>query len=399
MRRRTRDRARGRRASLLALAVALALPVGLRAGRAAGTTPTPALFVPLEISAALPLPEDLLRSTLAARMIGTGRYVGALTGRTEATALQCVRSVNRDTTAAECWVRVGQGQGAEVMVTGRIRGEPQRCTLTLELSRLESRITERMHVARVSPCDEDGLLAELERGAAVLVGGAAPVVRPPPAPTPPPPAEDPPSQRANTEGASALPVGDSPSRGPLDALVTLVVFSEFQCPYCGRMADTLRAVQEAHPGELRVVFKHFPLRFHSRAPYAAQAAAAAGAQGKFWAMHDLLFAAPGRLDAQSIEERARDIGLDLGRFREELRSGRWKARVEMDQDLGRRLGVSGTPTTFINGRRFVGATPRAGVEAAFERARDEARRALERGVPRGRLYEHLSATVRPAEGD
>jgi protein-disulfide isomerase len=151
--------------------------------------------------------------------------------------------------------------------------------------------------------------------------------------------------------------GAAPSKGPADAPLVLVVFSDFQCPFCKRVEPTLAEVEKHYPGKVRVVWKNYPLPFHANAEPAAEAAMAADAQGKFWPMHDRLFANNTALDRESLENYAAAIGLDLPRFRADLDAGRWKARVEADKQEGTELGVVGTPAVFINGRKIAGAYP------------------------------------------
>ena len=151
--------------------------------------------------------------------------------------------------------------------------------------------------------------------------------------------------------------GDAPSKGPADAPLVLVVFSDFQCPFCKRVEPTLAEIEKHYAGKVRVVWKNFPLPFHNNAEPAAEAAMAADAQGKFWPMHDRLFAHNTELDRESLENDAAAIGLDLPRFRADLDAGRWKARIEADKQEGSELGVVGTPAVFINGRKIAGAYP------------------------------------------
>lgn len=155
----------------------------------------------------------------------------------------------------------------------------------------------------------------------------------------------------------AVPIGVSPSLGSPDAPVTVVVFSDFQCPYCAQFAlGTMPQLEGLiATGQVRFVYKHFPLATHAQAPLAAQAAACAQDQGRFWEYHDLLYANQDGLEMDDLESYARDLDLDTGRFEECLESGARASAVAQDQALGRQLGVTGTPTFFFNGRRVVGA--------------------------------------------
>jgi protein-disulfide isomerase len=151
--------------------------------------------------------------------------------------------------------------------------------------------------------------------------------------------------------------GDAPAKGPANAPLVLVVFSDFQCPFCQRVEPTLAELESHYRGKVRIVWKNFPLPFHANAAPAAEAAMAAEAQGKFWPMHDKLFAHNTELDRESLENYAAALGLDLPRFRADLDAERYKARIEADKQEGSDLGVVGTPAVFINGRKIAGAYP------------------------------------------
>jgi protein-disulfide isomerase len=153
-----------------------------------------------------------------------------------------------------------------------------------------------------------------------------------------------------------VPAG-APSRGPDTARVTVVVWSDFQCPFCARGAQTLRQLQEQYGKDVRLVFRNDPLPFHRDAPLAAAAALAAQEQGRFWEYHDALFAHQGALDRASLERYAQDLGLDLVRFRQALDSKKFEASLAGDTEAANRAGVSGTPTFFVNGHRVMGAQP------------------------------------------
>jgi protein-disulfide isomerase len=150
---------------------------------------------------------------------------------------------------------------------------------------------------------------------------------------------------------------DAPSRGPSTAKVTVVAWSDFQCPYCARGSMTLRELSSRYGDRIRLVFRNQPLPMHDRAKEAAAAALAANDQGKFWEYHDALFAHPDQLDRASLERRAQELGLDVIRFRASMDSQRTKDRLSADLADAQRLGVTGTPTFFVNGRRITGAQP------------------------------------------
>ncbi|HYO71947.1 MAG TPA: thioredoxin domain-containing protein, partial [Archangium sp.] len=164
-----------------------------------------------------------------------------------------------------------------------------------------------------------------------------------------------------------IEVGNAPSRGPKNALITIVAFSDFECPFCGRVLPTLKQIEDQYPGKVRVAFKNQPLPFHANAKPAAAASLAAHEQGKFWEYHDKLFQNQRALDRASLEKYAQELGLNMGQFKTALDSGKYDAQVTADMNEATRVGVNGTPTFFINGRSVVGAQP----FEAFKRIIDE----------------------------
>jgi len=139
--------------------------------------------------------------------------------------------------------------------------------------------------------------------------------------------------------------------GPADARVTLVEFGDFECPFCGAAYPELQRVLRELGPKVRFVFRHFPLgEQHPHAPHAAEVAEAAGAQNKFWQMHDLLYQRQAALGDEDLVRYARELGLDADRVRRELAAHTHAARVHADFLSGVRSGVSGTPRFFINGR-------------------------------------------------
>ncbi|HTB74907.1 MAG TPA: thioredoxin domain-containing protein [Polyangiaceae bacterium] len=159
-------------------------------------------------------------------------------------------------------------------------------------------------------------------------------------------------ERFDAASAKAIAVEGSPSRGPETAPVTVVEFADFECPFCQRIAPELDALWEKRQTAVRFVYKFMPLSMHPHGESAARAAIAAQAQGKFWEMHDKLFANGEHLDDVDILKYATAIGLDLDRFRADLQSPATKARLDADRKLGDALKVKGTPTIFINGREY-----------------------------------------------
>jgi protein-disulfide isomerase len=157
------------------------------------------------------------------------------------------------------------------------------------------------------------------------------------------------------EDPVTIPTAGSPVRGPADAAVTLVEFSDFQCPYCSVAVGKLNAVLEAYPGKVKLIFKEFPLDTHSHAAMAAQAAIAAHQQGRFWQMHDALFTHRRDLSAPVLVALGREIGLDMKRYAADFNSAETRKTILKDMDDGDRAGVEGTPSVFIDGRKYNGS--------------------------------------------
>lgn len=146
-----------------------------------------------------------------------------------------------------------------------------------------------------------------------------------------------------------LPVNNSAVKGAKNAPVTITVFDDFQCPYCARLVPTLEQVLAAYPTQVRLVYKHFPLSMHKFAKQAAIASIAARNQGKFWPMHDQLFANYNKLNDAKIRELAESVGLDMARFDKDLANPALQQEVAADMQLGGKAGVRGTPAAYING--------------------------------------------------
>lgn len=157
--------------------------------------------------------------------------------------------------------------------------------------------------------------------------------------------------------AERLAVGRDHVRGPRGAPVALVEYGDYQCPYCGMAHPVVQALSATLPDEMCFAFRHFPLTtVHPYAWPAAEAAEAAGAQGQFWPMHDLLFEDQEHLAPPDLLARARLLNLDVDRFTEDLRSRVFEGKVQADFLSGVHSGVQGTPTFFINGVRYQGAS-------------------------------------------
>ncbi len=148
-----------------------------------------------------------------------------------------------------------------------------------------------------------------------------------------------------------LPVAHSVIKGPADGSITIVEFSDYQCPFCARAEPIIMQALEAYPTQARFVYKHFPLEsIHPHAMGASQAAIAAGKQGKFWEMHEKLFANQRALQPEKLDSYATELGLDVEKFKADMGSDETKKAVRDDMRLARSAGVRGTPTIFVNGR-------------------------------------------------
>jgi protein-disulfide isomerase len=181
-----------------------------------------------------------------------------------------------------------------------------------------------------------------------------------------------------------VPVGDSPQRGPSDAWVTVVEFSDFECPFCRSEQPILTDIESIYGTDLRVVFKHFPFpSIHPHAQAAAIAAECAAEQGKFWEMHDLLFTTA--LDDATLLADAEQVpGLDVATWQACIITPEAADRVAADVALGMNVGIDATPTFVVNGVPVVGAVPESDLRAVIDSARAEA---VASGIPRAEYYD------------
>jgi protein-disulfide isomerase len=168
------------------------------------------------------------------------------------------------------------------------------------------------------------------------------------------------------ELAASMAKGNAGAFGPADAKVTVVEFSDFQCPYCSRAATAVDQIKEKYGTRVRFVFRQFPLPMHPNARGAAEAALAANAQGKFWEFHDKMFQNQSKLDRADLEGFAKDVGLDVAAFKKALDSKTYAADVDADMKLGESVAVNGTPTMFINGARVQNPTSFEAISAQIE---------------------------------
>jgi formate-nitrite transporter family protein len=157
--------------------------------------------------------------------------------------------------------------------------------------------------------------------------------------------------------------------GPADARVTLVEYGDFECPYCGALHPLVQAARKSFGGNLRFAFRHFPLRSsHPHALAAAKAAEAAAEQGKFWEMYDRLYRRQTELTDTDLERHARELGLDVDRFRGSLGDRAHEIRIREDLASASKSGAKGTPSLFINGEFYEGPLEREAIFAALARA-------------------------------
>ena len=148
-----------------------------------------------------------------------------------------------------------------------------------------------------------------------------------------------------------------PTLGPKNAPVTVIEFADFQCPFCKRSEDAVKAIHEKYGDRIQLVFMDFPLSFHPHAMPAANAARCANAQGKFWQYHDALFADQSKLEPADLKATAKTLGLDTAKFNACFDKNQYGEAIQQDLEEGHRLNLNGTPTFFIDGREIVGAQP------------------------------------------
>lgn len=155
----------------------------------------------------------------------------------------------------------------------------------------------------------------------------------------------------------SIEAGTSPVKGPAAAKVTVIEFSDFQCPFCKRGNDTMKKLLEKYPNDVKLVFKHLPLPMHPEALPAAKASLAAGKQGKFWEFHDALFNNQGKLSAEFYLEQAKALGLNVDKFKKDMESEEIAKQIKDDEALAQKHNISGTPGFFVNGVAVRGAYP------------------------------------------
>jgi protein-disulfide isomerase len=174
--------------------------------------------------------------------------------------------------------------------------------------------------------------------------------------------------------------------GPDSALVTIVTWGDFQCPFCAKLAPVLAHVRQKYGDDVRLVFRHMPMRNHRFAALAAEAAVVAAEQGKFWAFHDEIYGKFGPLTRADLEQHAAAVGVDLGKLRSALDDRRYRDVVAAEGAAAESLGVDGTPTMFINGQPIIGARDEAGLDKIIDAHLAHARTAVRGGIAPGDLY-------------
>ena len=151
-----------------------------------------------------------------------------------------------------------------------------------------------------------------------------------------------------------IPVGSSPVKGPKDAKVTILEFSDYQCPFCSQASNLVEEVLKVYPKDVNLVYKQFPLTsIHPNALPASKAALAAGKQGKYWEMHDLLFKNQRELGPDKYKEYAKQVGLDMARFEKDMEAPDIQEQITRETNEARSADVTGTPTIFVNGKRVM----------------------------------------------
>lgn len=193
-------------------------------------------------------------------------------------------------------------------------------------------------------------------------------------------------------------VDDAHVKGGAQALVTIVEWSDFQCPFCSRVNPTMEQIAKEYGDKVRVAFKHNPLPMHNRAMAGAVAAEAAGKQGsdKFWKMHDLLFANAKELTDENFVKWAGEIGLDVEKFKTDLKDPALEKKVKDQQAQGAKLGARGTPAFFVNGRFLSGAQPFEAFKKLIDEEMQKAEKIAASGVSKDKVYDKVMEKAKPA---
>ena len=192
--------------------------------------------------------------------------------------------------------------------------------------------------------------------------------------------------------------GDEPQLGPNDALITIVEWSDFQCPYCSRVSAPLKQAMDDYEGDVRLIFKHYPLTGHAQASPAARAGWAAHRQGKFWEMHDLMFANQKQLGDADLSGYAQQLGLDMAKFEADRNSDEANKIVDSDHGAGNKAGLSGTPYFLVNGHNYSGALGAKQWREVFDYELKAAKALVDGGVARDQVYAELMKDAKATRG-
>lgn len=201
------------------------------------------------------------------------------------------------------------------------------------------------------------------------------------------------ADKADDKTVWKVPVGESPVKGSPTAPVTIVIFSDFQCPFCSKVEPTLDEVQKTYGDKVRIVWKDQPLPFHNRAEPAAELAREARAQKGdkgFWAAHDMMFKNQQKLTDEDLLGYAKELGLDADKVKAAIQDKKYAAAISVDQDMADELQASGTPHMFVNGRRLVGAQPVEKFKAIIDEELKKAEALTAKGVAAKDLYDELT---------
>jgi protein-disulfide isomerase len=187
-----------------------------------------------------------------------------------------------------------------------------------------------------------------------------------------------------------LPIGNSPRKGGKDPIVTVIEFTDFQCPACQNFTnDTIPSLLKKYGDDLRIVFKHYPLSFHKMALVISQVSLEIRQQKGdtiFWKFHDIMFANPDKITEESyIFSQAKLLGADITKIKEALKTGKHRGAIKKDMDLGNSAGVKGTPWIYVNGK----FSQRKPVAILVEEAIKEAKAIVDQGTPRNKVYSFL----------
>jgi protein-disulfide isomerase len=206
--------------------------------------------------------------------------------------------------------------------------------------------------------------------------------------------QPPPSGAQPQTDVFKVPVGGAAVKGPEDALVTIVEFSDFECPFCSRVVPTLDQIKQEYGDKVRIAFRHNPLPFHPNAAPASEWALAANEQGKFWEMHNKLFENRAALQKENLEKYATEVGVDVAKAKAYIESGKPKEIIRQDQALAEKVGARGTPSFFINGVSLTGAQPFQNFKALIDAQLEKAEKLVQGGTPKAKLYETIIAQGR-----